>query len=71
MMVYLPTDSDLKGRRQRLLRGIGAFYVGFSLRGMGWVPAMLRGVSRSEVTHPEESGRALTDNELLARTPCT
>ncbi|MGA2887981.1 MAG: hypothetical protein ABSE51_08005 [Terracidiphilus sp.] len=71
VMVYLPTVSDLKGRRQKLLRSTGAFYVGFSQREMGWEPAMLRGVSHTEVTHFEESGRALTNNEFLARTPCT
>lgn len=60
VMTYLPTVSDLKGRRQKLLPSTGAFYVGFSQRAMSWEPAMLRGLSRGEVAHLEESGRALT-----------
>ncbi len=58
VMVYLPTVSDLKGRRQKLLRSTGAFYVGFSQRNEDWEPAMLRGISRGEVAHLEESGRS-------------
>ena len=62
VMTYLPTVSDLKGRRQKLLPSNRAFYVGFSQHAMSWEPAMLRGVSRGEVAHLEESGRALIGN---------
>jgi len=58
VMVYLPTVSNLKGRRQKLLRSTGAFYVGFLEDEISWEPAMLRGISRGEVAHLEESGRA-------------
>jgi hypothetical protein len=44
VMVYLPVATD------------PAFYVGFSQREGSWEPAMLRGVSRGEVAHLEESG---------------
>jgi len=50
VMVYLPVATD------------AAFYVGLSQRETSWEPAMLRGVSRSEVAHLEESGRASLDN---------
>jgi hypothetical protein len=46
VMVYLPVASG------------PAFYVGFSQRAKSWEPSMLRGVSRGEVAHLEESGRA-------------
>jgi len=46
VMVYLPVATD------------PAFYVGFSQREKSWEPSMLRGVSRGEVAHLEESGRA-------------
>jgi hypothetical protein len=58
VMVYLPVPFDALANRRRGLRDCGAFYVGFSKRAGGWEPAMLRGVSRSEVTHLEESGLA-------------
>jgi hypothetical protein len=67
VMVYLP---DATAHRRTGLRDCGAFYVGFSQRELTWEPAMLRGVSRTEVTHLEESGRALIDNEPLVRIPC-
>jgi hypothetical protein len=35
---------------------------------MDWEPAMLRGVSRGEVEHLEECGRALTGSQLFAAT---
>jgi hypothetical protein len=60
VMVYLP-DIETTGRRPGVLRGCGAFYVGYSQRDGGWEPAMLRGISRSEVKHLEESGRAALD----------
>lgn len=70
VMVYLSDALGATAPRRRGLFYRDAFYVGFSQRGMGWEPAMLRGVSRAEVTHLEESGRALIDNEPLARIPC-
>ena len=62
VMVYLPVASDSTARRRDGLRDTGAFYVGFSQGEISWEPAMLRGVSRGEVAHLEESGRALIDN---------
>lgn len=61
VMVYLPVAFDASVRRRAGLHNTGAFYVGLSQREMGWEPAMLRGVSRSEVTHYEESGRGALD----------
>jgi hypothetical protein len=58
VMVYLPVAPDPTLRRKGSLRGCGAFYVGLSLREMSWEPVMLRGISRGEVKHLEESGRA-------------
>ena len=51
VMVYLPVAAD------------PAFYVGFSQREKSWEPSMLQGVSRGEVAHLEESGRASFDSE--------
>ena len=59
VMVYLPVATNPPARRRE---GLRAFYVGFSQRDGGWEPAMLRGVSRGEAAHLEESGRALIDN---------
>jgi hypothetical protein len=70
VMVYLPDAFDASALRRTALRDCEAFYVGFSQRGMGWEPVMLRGVSRAEVTHLEESERASIDNEPLVRIPC-
>ena len=67
VMVYLPDAFDASALRRTGLRDCEAFYIGFSQHEMGWVPAMLRGVSRGEATHLEESGRASIDNEPLAR----
>ncbi len=61
VMVYLSVASDPSVRRKGSLRRSGAFYMGFSQRELSWEPAMLRGVSRGEVTHLEESGRASFD----------
>ncbi len=69
VMVYLPDAFDTSALRRTALRDCEALYVGFSQRELNWEPAMLRGVSRSEVTHLEESGRALIDNEPLIRIP--
>jgi len=62
VMVYLPAAFDASAPRRRGLRDCGAFYMGLSQREYSWEPAMLRGVSRSEVAHLEESGRASLDN---------
>jgi hypothetical protein len=59
VMVYLPITFDPTARRREGLRGTGAFYVGFSQGEINWRPAMLRGVSRGEVAHLEESDREL------------
>jgi hypothetical protein len=56
VMVYLPFAFDATAHR-RGLRDCGAFYVGLSQRENRWEPAMLRGVSRGEVTHLEESSK--------------
>ncbi len=65
VMVYLPDAFDATAPRRGKLGRSGAFYLGFSQRSGGWEPAMLRGISRSETTHLEESGRALMDGPLF------
>ena len=73
VMVYLPDDFDPTApRRGKLghrgkLGSSGAFYMGFSNNEISWEPVMLRGVSRGEVAHFEESGRALIDNQPSLR----
>jgi hypothetical protein len=62
VMVYLPDAFDPTAHQRGVLRDCGAIYAGFSKRPGDWEPAMLRGVSRSEVAHLEESGRAGIDN---------
>jgi hypothetical protein len=62
VMVYWPVAFDPTLARPGKLGSSGAFYVGFSQRELNWEPAMLREVSRGEVAHLEESGRALIDN---------
>ena len=64
VMVYLPDAFDETAHRRASLRDCWAFYSGFSLRNGGWEPAMLRGISRGEVAHLEESGRAVIDDSL-------
>ncbi len=59
VMVYLPVAIGPTASRKVELGQSGAFYVGFSQREGSWEPAMLRGVSRGEVAHLQESGRAL------------
>jgi len=59
VMVYLPDAFDEVAPRRGSLRDCDAFYAGFSKRNGEWDPAMLRGVSRGEVAHLEESGRAV------------
>jgi hypothetical protein len=61
VMVYLPVASDPIAPHRDGLRRFGAFYVGLSQGEISWEPAMLRGVSRGEVAHLEESGRDLID----------
>lgn len=68
-MVYLPVASTPTGCRQDGLRHTGAFYVGFSQVDMNWEPVMLRGVSRGELAHLVESGRALTEDLPFAGCP--
>jgi hypothetical protein len=58
VMVYLPIPFDPTVPRRGKLGRRGAFYVGFLQSEIGWEPAMLRGISRGEVAHLEESGRA-------------
>ena len=65
VMVYLPIASTPTTSHRRERRRTGAFYVGLSEHEMGWNPAMLRGISRSEVEHLEECGRASTGSPLL------
>lgn len=67
VMVYLPVSSDATAKRRNRLRDCGAFYMGLSQRDGSWEPAMLRGISRSEVAHLEESGRASLDKTQLSR----
>lgn len=65
VMVYLAFAPVLEARDRSELRHRGAFYAGFSRREVGWEPAMLRGVSRGEVSQLEESGRAAIDEPLV------
>jgi len=64
IMVYLPAASAPTASRRDGPRRTGAFYIGFSQRESAWELAMLRGVSRGEVAHLEEFGRALIGNPL-------
>ena len=61
VMVYRPIAFDPKEPRRGKLGRHGAFYVGFSQREISWEPAMLRGISRSEVANFEEKDHALVD----------
>jgi hypothetical protein len=67
VMVYLPSAAVRSSTAQRRgeMRHCGAFYAGFSRRETGWEPAMLRGVARGEVSHLEESGRAVIDEPFI------
>ncbi|MGA2851794.1 MAG: hypothetical protein ABSE46_22555 [Terracidiphilus sp.] len=62
VMVYLPDAFDETAHQRGSLRECAAFYAGFSKRNGEWEPAMLRGVSRGEVAHLEESGRAVIED---------
>ena len=64
IMVYLPVASTPATSHRRERRGSGAFYVGLSEHELGWEPAMLRGISRGEVEHLEESGSALIEGPI-------
>ena len=66
IMVYLPVASAPTTSHRHERRRTGAFYIGFSQRERGWEPAMLRGISRGEVEHLEECGRALIERPLSA-----
>lgn len=61
VMVYLPDAFDARAPLRGGFDVCGAFYVGFSQRSASWKPAMLRGISRNETAHLEESARALMD----------
>ena len=61
IMVYLPVDSAPMTTLRDELRRSGAFYIDFSPREMNWESAMLRGISRREVVHLVECGRALME----------
>lgn len=68
VMVYLPDAFDTRSSPRRGSFDVcGAFYLGFSQRTAGWEPKTLRGISRNEVAHLEESGRALLDSSLSTR----
>jgi hypothetical protein len=69
VMVYLPVAVGPTASRLVELGHSGAFYVGFSQREATWEPAMLRGVSRGEVAHLQESGRALAAEPTLPNCP--
>ncbi len=66
VMVYLPVAIGPTASRFVELGQSGAFYMGFSQSDKTWKPTMLRGVSRSEVAHLEESGRPLIDSSFSA-----
>jgi hypothetical protein len=66
VMVYRPAAFDPTAPRRGKLGRNGAFYVGFSQRSVNWEPAMLRGVSRNEIAHFEEGGKALMDVSLFS-----
>lgn len=68
IMVYFPAASTPPTSRRRERRQSGAFYVGFSERESGWEPAMLRGISRGEVEHLEECGRAVIEIQSTLQT---
>jgi hypothetical protein len=65
VMVYLPVTFNSTIHRWKILRSSGAFYLGFLNNEESWEPSMLRGVSRGEVTHLEESGRDLAGDPGL------
>jgi len=64
IMVYLPVASTPATSHRRERRRSGSFYTGFCQRETGWEPAMLRGISRGELAHLEECGRASTGSLL-------
>jgi hypothetical protein len=68
IMAYLPIASTATTSHRRERRRTGAFYVGLSEHELSWEPAMLRGVSRGEVEHLEECGRASIGSQLSAAT---
>jgi len=62
LMVYLPDVFDAAAQRGASQRDRDSLYIGFSQRYGDWEPSMLRGISRTEVAHLEESRRALIDS---------
>jgi len=69
VMVYLPVAIGPTASRHIELGQSGAFYVGFSERGGSWDPAVLRGVSRGEVAHFQDSGLASEARPTLSNCP--
>jgi len=69
VMVYLPVDVGPTASRLVELGQSGAFYVGFSEREGSWDPTMLRGVSRGEVAHFQDSGLASAARPALSNCP--
>jgi hypothetical protein len=67
VMVYWPVAIDATAPRPGKLGRSGAFYVGFSQGEMGWEPAMLRGVSRTEVAHLGASSRNGKNRTLVCK----
>lgn len=61
LMVYPPVGDDGNASGKRGLHDSGAFYAGFAEKDDRWEPAMLRGVSRRELTHFEETGRTSSE----------
>ncbi|MBS1805669.1 MAG: hypothetical protein JST28_20195 [Acidobacteria bacterium] len=56
VMVYRPTAFDPTAPRRGKLGRNGAFYVGLSQGSATWEPAMLRGVSRTEIDYLTDGG---------------
>jgi len=65
IMAYLPVAVLPPPNRRDWRKRSGAFYMGFSQRQGRWEPAMLRGISRGEAAHLEESGNTSVDNSLF------
>jgi hypothetical protein len=62
IMVYLPVATLPPPNRREWRERSEAFYMGFSQRQGSWELAMLRGISRGEAAHLEESGNSSVDN---------
>jgi TPR repeat protein len=64
IMVYLPVATLPRPNRREWRKRSEAFYMGFSQRQGSWELAMLRGISRGEAGHLEESGNSSVDDPL-------